>query len=93
MKQYTPASTAKRAPAAESMSIALVDLPKECGDYAERVSACVSKQHSARTDALKTGLDQIKAIWNSMGSERAMLGPACKTANDEFAGLAAELGC
>jgi len=94
MKQYTPAPTAKRAPAAESMSTALVDLPKECSDYVERVTACVSKQQrSARTDALKTGLDQIKALWNSMGPERATLGPACKTANDEFAGLAVELGC
>jgi hypothetical protein len=93
MKQYTSAPAAKRAPAAESMPTALVDLPKECSDYVERVTACVSKQHSATTDAMKTSLDQIKAIWNSMGPERATIGPACKTANDEFAGPAAELGC
>jgi len=93
--EYTraPVPAARRAPAVESTPTALVDLPKECSDYAERVTACVSKQRNATTDALKVSLDQIKAIWNSMGPEKALAGPACKTANEEFARSAADVGC
>lgn len=85
------------AAAAKRLNKAQRDFTSQLGFY--RIVACravdsteMARQHGATTDAMKISSDQIKATWSSLGSERIKLGLACKTANDEFAGLAAELG-
>ena len=88
------APAADPAPAAAPASAAAAaDLPKECSDYIDKVASCVGKQSKAAADAMKTSLDQTKASWGSMGTDKAALGAACKAANDAFTTQATAMKC
>ena len=86
----TPAPAA--APAAAPTTSA-ADLPQECNDYLAKVQTCVSAQSGAGADAMKANLDQTKAAWASMGTDKAALGQACKAASDAFAAQATAMKC
>lgn len=90
------APAAQPAPApvpAPAPAVAGGDLPKECNDYADKVTACVSKQGGPSADAIKASLDQTKASWAGMGADKAALGAACKAATDAFAAQASAMKC
>lgn len=87
-----PAVTATPA-AAPAPATASGDLPKECNDYVEVVTACASKQSGAAADAVKAGMEQTKASWASMAVDKSALGAACKAATDAFAAQAAAMKC
>ena len=42
---------------------------------------------------MKSGMDQTKAAWASMGADKAALGQACKAASDAFAAQATAMKC
>ncbi|MGJ7558339.1 hypothetical protein ACSFBX_30250 [Variovorax sp. RB2P76] len=86
----TPAPAA--APAAAPTTSA-ADLPQECNDYLAKVQTCVSAQSGAAADAMKSSMDQTKAAWASMGTDKAALGQACKAASDAFAAQASAMKC
>jgi hypothetical protein len=86
-----PAAATPAAPAASTTASA--DVPKECNDYLEKVSACVSKQSGAAADAMKQSMDQTKASWAAMGANKDQLGAACKAASDAFAAQATAMKC
>lgn len=90
-----PAAEPATAPAASAPAVAVAasDLPKECTDYLEKVNACVSKQSGAAADAVKAGMEQTKAAWANMGTDKTALGNACKSASDAFAAQAAAMKC
>ena len=73
--------------------MASADVPKECQEYLDKVSACVGKQSGAAADALKGSLEQTKATWASYGANAAQLGAACKAASDAFAAQATAMKC
>ncbi|WP_432727511.1 hypothetical protein [Variovorax sp. W6] len=83
-----PTSAAASVPA-----VSAADLPKECSAYIDKVATCVGKQSKAAADAMKTSLDQTKASWGSMGTDKAALSAACKAANDAFATQATAMKC
>ena len=87
-----PSAPAATAPAAAPVAAAS-DLPKECNDYVEKVTACVGKQSGAAADAVKASLEQTKATWASMSADKAALGNACKAASDAFAAQATAMKC
>lgn len=90
--EATPApATPASAPAATTT--ASTELPQECNDYLEKVSACVSKQSGAAADAIKSSMAQTKASWAAMGADKAALGAACKAASDNFATQATAMKC
>ena len=94
-----PAATAPAPPPASSTgapattTAASADLPKECQDYLDKVSACMGKQSGPAADAVKASMDQTKAAWASYGANQAQLGAACKAASDAFAAQAAAMKC
>jgi hypothetical protein len=94
-----PAAAAPAAPPASSTAApaapvtAAADLPKECQDYLDKVSACMGKQSGPAADAVKASMDQTKAAWASYGANQAQLGAACKAASDAFAAQAAAMKC
>ena len=88
-----PAATAPAAAPAPAAVTASADIPKECSDYLDKVSACVSKQSGAAADAMKQGMEQTKAAWSSMGADKAQLGAACKAATDGFVAQATAMKC
>lgn len=89
-----PSAPAATAPApAAAPAAAASDLPKECNDYVEKVTACVGKQSGAAADAVKASLEQTKATWASMSADKAALGNACKAASDAFAAQATAMKC
>ena len=94
-----PAATAPAAPPASSTAApatttaASADLPKECQDYLDKVNACVSKQPGASGDAIKASMEQTKAAWASMGTDKAQLSVTCKAVSDAFAAQAAAMKC
>lgn len=53
----------------------------------------MSAQSGAAADAMKASVEQTKAAWASMGTDKAALGQACKAASDAFAAQAAALKC
>ena len=81
------------APAATPAPAASADLPKECQDYLDKVSACVSKQSGAAADAMKASMEQTKSAWAGMSADKAALGAACKAASDAFAAQATAMNC
>jgi hypothetical protein len=83
-----PASAAAAAPTASA-----ADLPQECTDYLDKVTACVGKQSGPAADALKANLAQTRASWAAMGTDKASLGQACKAASDAYAAQAAAAKC
>ncbi|MET0208623.1 MAG: hypothetical protein ABW220_06250 [Burkholderiaceae bacterium] len=88
------ASTATPAAApAVTTTAASADIPKECQDYLDKVNACVSKQPGASGDAIKAGMEQTKAAWASMGTDKAQLSVTCKAVSDAFAAQAAAMKC
>ena len=84
-----PATTA---PAAATTT-ASADIPKECQDYLDKVNACVSKQSGGAGDAIKASMEQTKAAWASMGTDKAALGTACKAVSEAFTAQAAAMKC
>ncbi|MDA7415696.1 hypothetical protein PGB34_04910 [Xenophilus arseniciresistens] len=72
---------------------ASTDLPQECQDYLNKVSACVSKQSGAAADAMKASMEQTRSAWAAYGADKAQLGAACKTASDNFAAQATAMKC
>lgn len=87
------APAAPAAPVAAAPTASAADLPQECNDYLAKAQACVSSQSGAAADAMKAGVEQTKAAWASMGTDKAALGQACKAASDAFAAQAAALKC
>jgi len=88
-----PAAAATPTPVAASTTAAATDLPKECQDYIDKVTACVSKQGGPAADAIKSSMDQTKAAWASMGSDKSALAAACKATTDAFAAQASMMKC
>ncbi|RZL94681.1 MAG: hypothetical protein EOP76_06725 [Variovorax sp.] len=88
-----PAAATAPAAAPAAAAAAASDLPKECNDYVEKVTACVGKQSGAAADAVKASLEQTKATWASMSADKAALGNACKAASDAFAAQATAMKC
>jgi hypothetical protein len=86
----TPATTPTPTPTPTTAS---ADIPKECQDYLDKVSACAGKQHGAAGDAIKASMEQTKAAWASMGADKATLSAACKAVNDAFVQQAAAMKC
>lgn len=90
----TPAPAAAMAPAAPATATtASAGVPKECNDYLDKVSACVSKQSGAAADAMKQSMDQTRASWAAMGANKDQLAAACKAASDSFAAQATAMKC
>jgi hypothetical protein len=88
----TPATTPTPTPT-PTPTTASADIPKECQDYLDKVSACAGKQHGAAGDAIKASMEQTKAAWASMGADKATLSAACKAVNDAFVQQAAAMKC
>lgn len=82
-----PAATPAAAPSASA------DLPKECQDYLDKVSACISKMGGPSADAIKASMDQTKAAWASYGADKGQLATACKASSDAFAAQASAMKC
>ena len=80
-------------PAPAAATAAASDLPKECQEYLDKVNACVSKQSGAAGDAIKAGMEQTKAAWGMMGTDKTALAAACKAVSDGFAAQASMLKC
>ncbi|MEB0110773.1 hypothetical protein QN397_05310 [Variovorax sp. RTB1] len=87
------ATSAALATPATTPTTASADIPKECQDYLDKVSACAGKQHGAAGDAIKASMEQTKAAWASMGTDKATLSAACKAVNDAFVQQAAAMKC
>ncbi|RZL67133.1 MAG: hypothetical protein EOP77_05785 [Variovorax sp.] len=88
------AAMAPAAPAtAPTAPTASADVPKECNDYLDKVSACVSKQSGAAADAMKQSMDQTRASWAAMGANKDQLAAACKAASDSFSAQATAMKC
>jgi hypothetical protein len=84
---------AEAASAAAASTASAADLPQECTDYLDKVTACVGKQSGPAADALKANLAQTRASWAAMGTDKASLGQACKAASDAYAAQAAAAKC
>ena len=72
---------------------ASADVPKECNEYLDKVSACMGKQSGAAADAMKQSVDQTRASWADMSANKDQLAAACKSASDSFAAQAAAMKC
>lgn len=53
----------------------------------------MAAQSGAAADAMKSSLDQTKASWAAMGTNKDALGQACKAASDAFAAQATAMKC
>jgi len=74
--------------ATSSTSTASSNLPKECQDYIDKMSACVGKMSGPAGDAMKANLDQTKAMWTGAGSSnKAEMTESCKSMNDATAAM------
>jgi hypothetical protein len=88
-----PAATPAAAPAAAPAPTASADIPKECQDYLDKMTACAGKQSGAAADAMKSSMDQVKATWAGMSADKASLAASCKAASDAFAAQATAMNC
>lgn len=74
-----------------SFSTSSAYLPKECVEYADKVTACISKIGAAG-DAVKQSFETAKAQWATV-SDKSTLAAGCKAASDAFTQTASALKC
>jgi Prokaryotic membrane lipoprotein lipid attachment site len=76
-------------------SVAAANVPAECTEYTNKMTACVeklSKSNKQVGDTMKQQMDAAKAQWSGI-ADKAALGQACKAALDAYSKSALAMGC